>query len=213
MGSRVNIYINFCLQVHFKVSAAWYCFHYLPPGEWHWWQICHRCQQHKHNWWQKLPPVLLIPVANLPPVSLIPAPILPQMSLTPVGAPWLVYICELLKKLEMTQVLFSGAWGRWFVKKTWSKKSCDTVPFRKGSKYICLQNLGSKLLFGTDLDRNRELEKPPGVELFPCRRKPLRCTRSLRDPAQTQVWSQQVWLNTTFISQGSRSWGKLAVET
>jgi hypothetical protein len=43
--------------------------------------------------------------------------------------------------------------------------------------------------------------------------KPLRRTRSLRDPAQTQVWSEQVWLNTTFISQGSRSWGKLAVET
>ncbi len=30
LGSRVNIYINFFLQVHFKVSAAWYCCHYLP---------------------------------------------------------------------------------------------------------------------------------------------------------------------------------------
>jgi hypothetical protein len=28
-GSRVNIYINFCLQVHFKVSAAWYCYNYF----------------------------------------------------------------------------------------------------------------------------------------------------------------------------------------
>jgi hypothetical protein len=36
---------------------------------------CHRCQQHKGNWWQNLPPVSLIPVANLPPVSLIPAAI------------------------------------------------------------------------------------------------------------------------------------------
>jgi hypothetical protein len=44
LGSRVNIYINFCLQVHFKVSAAWYCSHYLPP-------------------------VSTTPVANLPPVS------------------------------------------------------------------------------------------------------------------------------------------------
>ncbi len=60
---------------------------------------------------------------------------------------------------------------------------------------------------------NRALEKPPGVELIPCRRKPLRHTRSLRDPEQTQVWSKQVWLNTTFISQGSRWWGKLVVET
>ncbi len=46
LGSRVNIYINLCLQVHFKVSAAWYCSHYLPP-------------------------VSTTPVANLPPVSLI----------------------------------------------------------------------------------------------------------------------------------------------
>jgi hypothetical protein len=43
--------------------------------------------------------------------------------------------------------------------------------------------------------------------------KPLRRTRTLRDLAQTQVWSKQVWLDTTFISQGSRSWGKLVVET
>jgi hypothetical protein len=34
LGSRVNIYLNFCLQVHFKVSAAWYCSHYLPPVSW-----------------------------------------------------------------------------------------------------------------------------------------------------------------------------------
>ncbi len=57
------------------------------------------------------------------------------------------------------------------------------------------------------------LRKPPGVELIPCHRKPLRRTRSLRNLALTQVWSEQVWLNTTFISQGSRLWGKLAVET
>ncbi len=72
LGRRVNIYINFCLQVHFKVSAAWYCSH------------CHQCQQHKRNWGQMLPLVSLIPVANLPPVLLIPAAILPPVSLTPV---------------------------------------------------------------------------------------------------------------------------------
>ncbi len=44
LGSRVNIYINFCLQVHLKLSAAWYCCHYLPP-------------------------VSTTPAANLPPVS------------------------------------------------------------------------------------------------------------------------------------------------
>ncbi len=56
------------------------------------------------------------------------------------------------------------------------------------------------------------LRRPPGVELIPCCRKPFRHTRTLRGPVQTQVWSEQVWLDTTFISQGSRSWGKLAVE-
>ncbi len=50
LGSRVNIYVNFCLQVHFKVSAAWYCCHYLPT-------------------------VSTTPMANLPPVSLIPVAI------------------------------------------------------------------------------------------------------------------------------------------
>ncbi len=60
LGSRVNIYINFCLQVHFKVSAAWYCCHYLPPvslipvaicnrRRWHRWQICRRYRWHR---WQ-----------------------------------------------------------------------------------------------------------------------------------------------------------------
>ncbi len=47
LGSRGNIYINFCLQLHFQVSAAWYCSQYLPP-------------------------VSMTPVANLPPASLTP---------------------------------------------------------------------------------------------------------------------------------------------
>ena len=93
LGSRVNIYIKFCLQVQFKMTAALYCTHYLPPvsltpvanlppaslipvaichrRRWHRWQICHRYQRHR---WQIFPPfsLLLIPVANLPPVSTIP---------------------------------------------------------------------------------------------------------------------------------------------
>ncbi len=40
LGSRVNIYINFCLQVHFKVST-------LQPDIVA--IICHRCQRHR---WQ-----------------------------------------------------------------------------------------------------------------------------------------------------------------
>jgi hypothetical protein len=34
------------------------------------------------------------------------------------------------------------------------------------------------------------LEKTPSSEPIPCRRKPLRRTRLLRDPAQTQVWGE-----------------------
>jgi len=62
LDSRVNIYINFYLQVHFKVSADWYCSHCLPPVSttpvnwrqnlprcrWHQWQICNRCRWY---WW------------------------------------------------------------------------------------------------------------------------------------------------------------------
>ncbi len=50
LGSRVNININFCLQILFKESAAWYFFHILPL-------------------------VSMTTVANLPPVSLIPVAI------------------------------------------------------------------------------------------------------------------------------------------
>ncbi len=69
LGSRVTIYIHFCLQVHFKVTAAWYCCQYLPPvsltpvanmppvllipvaschrHRWHRWQICHLCRWYR----------------------------------------------------------------------------------------------------------------------------------------------------------------------
>ncbi len=128
------------------MSAAWYCFHYLPTG----WMTpvanCHRCQKHKQNWWQNLPLVSLIRMANLPPVSLIPAAILPPVSLTPVVHLDLrIYPQSFEKIWNDPSVIFRslGEGDSW--KKTWSKKSCDTVPLRKGSKYICLQNLGSKL--------------------------------------------------------------------
>jgi hypothetical protein len=50
LDSRGYTYIHFCLQVHFRVSAAWYYSHCLPP-------------------------VSTTPVTNLPPVSLIPVAI------------------------------------------------------------------------------------------------------------------------------------------
>ncbi len=151
LGSRVNIYINFCPQVHFKLSAAWYCCHYLPPAS-------------------------LTPVANLSPVSLTPAANLPPVSTTLAkmvekfatgvadtggkfatgvvdtggnfaagvvdtggklatgvvdtgGAPWFANISANFRKnskRSKQNTLELG--GNWFMKKTRSKKSRDTVP-------------------------------------------------------------------------------------
>ncbi len=106
LGSRVNIYIHFCLQVHFKVSAAWYCSNYLPPvsttlaanlppmslipvaichcRRWHRRQIWRRYRWHR---WQNCHQCQQHKGnwwQNLPPVSLRPVANLPPVSLTPV---------------------------------------------------------------------------------------------------------------------------------
>ncbi len=83
LDSRVNIYINFNLNVYFKVSAA-YCSHCLPPVSLKPVAFRHQYQQHWWNWWQNLPPVSLIPVANLPLVASTPVANLPLVSLIPV---------------------------------------------------------------------------------------------------------------------------------
>ncbi len=74
LGSRVNTYINFCLQVHFKVSAAWYCCHYLPQVS--------KFAAGVVDTGGNLPPASLTPVANLPPVSYTPVANLPPVSTT-----------------------------------------------------------------------------------------------------------------------------------
>ncbi len=53
------------------------------------------------------------------------------------------YLHEFLKKSEITLMLvfFQGLGGRWFMKKTWSKKSCDTFPW---SNTIYLQDEDQK---------------------------------------------------------------------
>ncbi len=55
-----------------------------------------------------------------------------------------------------------------------------------GISNILLAN-SRNYLFGTDPDRNRVTWDIPSSEAIPVRRKPLRRTRLLRDPAQTQV--------------------------
>ncbi len=119
LGSRVNIYINFCLQKHFKVSAARYCSHYLPQvsttavanlppvsmilvaichrRRWQLRQFCHRCQ--------------MTPVANLPPVSLTPV----------VHLDWRISPRIFEKNLKWPSCSFQGLGGGWSMKKNWSK--------------------------------------------------------------------------------------------
>ncbi len=69
-------------------------------------------------------------------------------------------------------------------------------------------------MFGTDSDQNGMLEEIPrsGTDSYRWLSHLGVCapyaTRRKRRYAV-----KQVWLNTTFISQGSQSWGKLAVET
>ncbi len=154
LGSRGNININFSLQVHFQVSAAWYCSHYLPPVSvtpvanlppeslipveichrrqicrryrWHRWQICHQCQQHKGNWWQNFPPVSLIPVANLPPVSLLPAAICHRCY-------W-----------HRWQICHRCRWHRWFSKKF---EMILMLLSRARGKVIHEKNLKQKILW------------------------------------------------------------------
>jgi hypothetical protein len=127
LGSRVNIYINFCLQFHFKVSAAWYCSHYLPPvsttqgepvakfaagvvdtggkfaaGVVDTAAICHRC--HWQRWkichrcrWHR----------------------------------WCTLTCEyIFKKFEMILMLFSGTWGKVIHEK--NLKPVSTTPVANG---------------------------------------------------------------------------------
>ncbi len=130
LGSRVNIYINFCLQVHFKMSAAWYCCHYLPP-------------------------VSLTPVANLPPVTKM-LPKMVEKFATGVadtggkfstgvvdtgGAPWLANIsANFRKNSKRSQWNTLGLGGNWFMKKTRSKKSRDTVPLTARNTFFAIDN-------------------------------------------------------------------------
>jgi hypothetical protein len=65
----------------------------------------------------------------------------------------------------------------------------DRFPIPTAGIFPTCRNCKEKkyVLFGTDPDRNRVTWETPSSEAIPCRRKPLRRTRLLRDPAQTQV--------------------------
>ncbi len=87
--------------------------------------------------------MLLTPEANLPPVLTTQAVPVAKFAAGVIDNWWVnchqchwyrwctltcKYLREFLKKFEMTLKLFSVAWGKMIYKKTWSKKSRDTVP-------------------------------------------------------------------------------------
>ncbi len=129
LGSRGNIYIKFCLQVHFQVSAAWYCSNYLPP-------------------------VSMTPVANLPPVSLIPVAICHRCQ----RQRWCTLTCEYLrefsKKFEMILMLLSGAWGKVIHEKNLKQKISWHCPFKTSFLYLVVS-----LTIGINLDKNERVLK------------------------------------------------------
>ena len=84
LGSRGNIYINFCLQVHFQVSAAWYCSHCLPPVSTTQGELVAKFAAGVVDTGGKFAAGVVDTGGNLPPVSLTPAANLPPVSLTPV---------------------------------------------------------------------------------------------------------------------------------
>jgi hypothetical protein len=113
-------------SVHFQVSAAWYCSHYLPPVS--------------------MTLVSLTPVANLPLVSTTQGELVAKFAAGVVdtggkfatgvvdtgGAPWLANIsANFRKNSKWSYCYYQGLGGRWFMKKTWSKKSRDTVPLSR----------------------------------------------------------------------------------
>ncbi len=96
MSCRFIIYVD---KLFFKFTLSFKQSDIVPV-------IC--LQLHR---WQNLPPVLLTPDTNLP--SLVDI----------VGTPWLGNIfANFFSKFEMTLMLFSGVWGRRFM-----KQFCDTA--------------------------------------------------------------------------------------
>ncbi len=114
--SRVNIYVNSCLQVHFKVSGVWYCYHYLPPVSTT--PVANlplvvslipvAMSPASLTTAANLLPVSLIPAANLPPVSPIPAAILPPVSSPVVHLDLRIYSRIFEKIWNDPQVIFRG---------------------------------------------------------------------------------------------------------
>ncbi len=151
LGSGGNTYINFCLQVHFQVSAAWYCSHFFATGVNDTGGIFAGVVDTGGN----LPPVSTtqgdlvakfatgINVENLPPVSLIPAAICHrclwhrwQICHRCRWHRWCTLTCEYLREFskKFAMILMFGAWGKVIHEKNLKQKITWHCPF----KYVFL---------------------------------------------------------------------------
>ncbi len=118
LGSRVNIYINFCLQVHFMVSAAWYCSHYLLPVSTTQGELVAKFAAGVVDLGGKFATGIF----------------------DTGGAPWLANIsANFRKKFELILMLFSEAWGKVIHEKNLKQKSRDTVPSNTNLVWYCHQ--------------------------------------------------------------------------
>ncbi len=134
LSSRVNIYINFCLQAHCKVSAAWYCFQICHWCQWHRWQIWRRCRWYR---WQFATGVVntggkfATGVNNTSGTG-------GKICRRCLWHRWCILTCEYLrkfsKKFEMTLLLFSGAWGKVIHEKNLKQKISWHCPFNRTSE-------------------------------------------------------------------------------
>ncbi len=138
LGIRVNKYINFCLQVHFKVSAPWYWPRYLPPMSLIPEAICHRRCWHRPKFAAGIIDTSGKFATHVKNTSGTGGKIWCrcrwyqwQICHWCQRHPWCTLICEylreFLKKFELTLKLFSGAWGKLIHEKKTEAKNTVTL--------------------------------------------------------------------------------------
>ncbi len=126
LGSRRNICINFCLQVHFQVSAAWYCSHYLPPVSTTQGELVAKFAAGVVDTGGKFAAGVVDTGGNLPPVSICHRCCWHR---------WCTLTCEYLrefsKTFEMILMSLSGAWGKVIHEKNLKQQISWHCPFKR----------------------------------------------------------------------------------
>ncbi len=120
LGSRGNIYINFCLQVYFQGSPAWYCSHYLPPVSTTQGKLVAKFATGVVDTGGKFAIGVVDTGGNLPPVSLTPLVHL-DLRISP----------RIFEKIRNDPNVIIRGLGKVIREKTWSKKISWHCPFNR----------------------------------------------------------------------------------